>query len=65
MSPLLRGSSNILTSLQVNFHATSLRKNASVIDELDVLIGFAELAHEMKFIRPTLSNRLVSYTLQR
>ncbi|KAF8338139.1 muts domain V-domain-containing protein [Cantharellus anzutake] len=49
---------------EVNAHAASLRRNASLIDELDVLMGFADLAHEMNFVRPTLSDEQVTFVLK-
>ncbi|GAA93776.1 uncharacterized protein L969DRAFT_43096 [Mixia osmundae IAM 14324] len=39
-------------------HFNSLRKNASLLDELDVAAGFAELAHETGMARPTITNDL-------
>ncbi|KAF4605412.1 DNA mismatch repair ATPase msh1 [Pleurotus pulmonarius] len=37
---------------EVNEHAPQLRRNARIIDELDVTLGFAQLAREMNFVRP-------------
>lgn len=34
-----------------------LRKNARIMDELDVIIGFAQLAEDLKFVKPTLDER--------
>ncbi|KAF9015364.1 muts domain V-domain-containing protein [Cyathus striatus] len=34
---------------------TQLRRNAQVIDELDVLLAFAELAADMNFVKPTVT----------
>ena len=33
-----------------------IRQNARVIDELDVALGFANLAAEMNFCRPTMTD---------
>jgi DNA mismatch repair ATPase MutS len=33
-------------------YSDALRKNAHIIDELDVAISFATLAEEMNFVRP-------------
>lgn len=41
---------------QVTTHVEDIRQNARVIDELDVTLGFANLAAEMKFCRPTITN---------
>ncbi|EPQ60899.1 hypothetical protein GLOTRDRAFT_30591, partial [Gloeophyllum trabeum ATCC 11539] len=35
--------------------STALRRNARVIDELDVTLGFATLASELNFVRPTVT----------
>ncbi|KAF8649774.1 hypothetical protein AX16_005540 [Volvariella volvacea WC 439] len=40
--------------------AGSLRQNAQVMDELDVILSFASLAAEMGFVKPTITND-VSY----
>ena len=42
---------------QVNQYSSQLRRNARIIDELDVTIGFANLAHEMSFVRPTIKEK--------
>ncbi|ESK98406.1 dna mismatch repair protein [Moniliophthora roreri MCA 2997] len=39
---------------EITSHAASLRRNARILDELDVTLAFANLATEMKFVRPTL-----------
>ena len=41
---------------QVNADAGALRRNARILDELDVALGFADLATEMNFVRPTLND---------
>ncbi|KAI0067908.1 hypothetical protein BV25DRAFT_1911773 [Artomyces pyxidatus] len=38
---------------EVNAHEDLLRRNARIVDELDVTLGFANLAAEMRFTRPT------------
>ncbi|THU94857.1 hypothetical protein K435DRAFT_152215 [Dendrothele bispora CBS 962.96] len=38
--------------MEVASHASSLRRNARVVDELDVTLAFANLAVDMKFTRP-------------
>ncbi|KAF8527837.1 muts domain V-domain-containing protein [Hysterangium stoloniferum] len=40
---------------EVNLEALALRRNARIADELDITIGFASLADEMKLVRPTLN----------
>ena len=42
---------------EVIAHAPKLRLNARIVDELDVGLGFAQLAEEMKFVRPTVDTR--------
>ncbi|KAG9098321.1 DNA mismatch repair ATPase msh1 [Ceratobasidium sp. 370] len=42
---------------EVGGHAVALRRNARIIDEIDVTVGFAELAAEMNFARPVVNNR--------
>ncbi|KAF9068002.1 muts domain V-domain-containing protein [Rhodocollybia butyracea] len=39
---------------EVNLHAPSLRRNARVLDELDVTLAFAQLAIDMNFVRPSI-----------
>ncbi|KAK9465278.1 muts domain V-domain-containing protein [Lipomyces arxii] len=39
-------------------HMSSIRRNARVLDELDVGSSFATLARERKFVRPVMHNRL-------
>ncbi|KAJ7492881.1 muts domain V-domain-containing protein [Mycena latifolia] len=39
----------------VNSHAPQLRRNARILDELDVTLAFANLAKEMGFTRPVLT----------
>ncbi|KAJ7225773.1 muts domain V-domain-containing protein [Mycena pura] len=41
--------------VEVNSHAPQLRRNARILDELDVTLAFAELAKEMGFVRPLLT----------
>lgn len=45
--------------LEVIENAEKLRKNAQVIDELDVAISFAVLATEMNFVRPEITEESV------
>ncbi|EIM83372.1 uncharacterized protein STEHIDRAFT_62817 [Stereum hirsutum FP-91666 SS1] len=40
---------------EVNVQEGALRRNAQIIDELDVTLGFANLAASMNFVRPTLT----------
>jgi DNA mismatch repair ATPase MutS len=40
---------------EVIAHSMIIRKNARVIDELDVTLGFADLADEAQWVRPTLT----------
>ncbi|KAJ7130099.1 muts domain V-domain-containing protein [Mycena crocata] len=41
--------------MDVNSHASQLRRNARILDELDVTLAFANLAKEMSFVRPVLT----------
>ena len=43
------------TVVQVNVHASQLRTNARILDELDVTLAFATLATELNLVRPTLT----------
>ncbi|KAK7064442.1 DNA mismatch repair protein [Favolaschia claudopus] len=43
----------------VNSHAPQLRRTARILDELDVTLGFANLAKEMNFVRPVLTEEPV------
>jgi DNA mismatch repair ATPase MutS len=47
---------------QINLYATALRRNARILDELDIAVGFANLAVEMNFVRPVLTNEYVLYS---
>ena len=40
-------------------HEAQLRRNAQVIDELDVALGFASLAADMHFTRPNMTDKYV------
>ncbi|KAH9178879.1 muts domain V-domain-containing protein [Lactarius sanguifluus] len=60
-SELLETSQNIASveraafeALRDEMHETQLRRNARVIDELDVTLGFASLASDMHFTRPNM-----------
>ncbi|OAX44824.1 hypothetical protein K503DRAFT_677712 [Rhizopogon vinicolor AM-OR11-026] len=41
---------------EVSAFATDLRRNARIMDELDVTLGFASLAAEMQFTRPVITD---------
>lgn len=41
----------------VTMPASTLRKNARITDEIDVTLGFAELAEEMNWVRPVINDR--------
>ncbi|KAG5716617.1 MutS like protein [Termitomyces sp. T112] len=41
---------------EVNGHSQSLRRNARLLDELDVAMSFATLASELNFARPKMTN---------
>lgn len=43
--------------LEVLAQAVQLRSNARIVDEMDVALGFASLAVDMKFVRPILNER--------
>ena len=40
---------------QITSQTTLLRRNAHIIDELDVTLAFANLAIEMRFVRPVIT----------
>jgi DNA mismatch repair ATPase MutS len=40
-------------------YEAQLRRNAQVIDELDVALGFASLAADMHFTRPNIMDKCV------
>lgn len=40
-------------------HEVQLRRNAQIIDELDVALGFADLAADMHFTRPNMVDKCV------
>ena len=42
---------------EVNMHRPSIRRNARIMDELDVALGFANLAEERNFVRPVVDDR--------
>ena len=42
--------------IQTNIEATAIRKNARILDELDVTSAFATLASELNFVKPTISD---------
>lgn len=46
----------LINTFKVNAHSTDLRRNARIMDELDVTLGFANLATEMRFSRPLLKD---------
>lgn len=46
---------------EVNLSAPQLRRNARIMDELDVTLAFANLADEMKLVRPTIKDEYVFY----
>ncbi|KZP32367.1 hypothetical protein FIBSPDRAFT_812686 [Athelia psychrophila] len=41
---------------EINALSTEIRRNARIMDELDVTLGFAKLAAEMGFVRPVLND---------
>ena len=45
-------------------HEAQLRRNARVIDELDVMLGFAGLASDMHLTRPTMTDRLRCFVVE-
>lgn len=49
----IRNANFFLTYLQVNFQASLLRRNARILEELDVTLSFAELAVNNDWKRPT------------
>ncbi len=44
----------------MKIHEIVLRRNARVIDELDVTLGFASLASDMHFTRPVMTDKSVA-----
>ncbi|KAF8741496.1 MutS domain I, partial [Rhizoctonia solani] len=57
---ILQAERNALESLraEVASCAVALRRNARIIDEIDVTVGFAELAAQMNFARPVVDDSL-------
>lgn len=41
---------------QVMEHAPLIRRNARIIEQLDVLLGFAQIAEELRLVRPTVDD---------
>ncbi|TFK40961.1 muts domain V-domain-containing protein [Crucibulum laeve] len=41
---------------EVNMHANSLRSSIQILDELDVVLSFADLALELNFVKPQITN---------
>ncbi|KAF8641063.1 hypothetical protein AX17_000707 [Amanita inopinata Kibby_2008] len=41
---------------EVNIHATSLRRNAHILDELDIALAFASLAADLNLVKPTITS---------
>ena len=50
---------HLLTFLEVNALSGPLRRNARILDELDVTLAFASFATEMNFVRPVITNESV------
>ncbi|KAL5535471.1 hypothetical protein ACEPAF_3565 [Sanghuangporus sanghuang] len=46
---------------ETNLETSAIRKNARILDELDVTSAFASLASEMNFVRPTISESSTFY----
>lgn len=40
---------------QVDAHASEIRRNSRIMDEIDVAISYANLAEELKLVRPTIT----------
>jgi DNA mismatch repair ATPase MutS len=40
---------------ELNTHSGPIRRNARIVDELDVTLGFADLAEEMRWVQPELT----------
>ena len=53
-----------LTNTQVKIYEAQLRRNARVIDELDVMLGFSSLASDMHFTRPNMTNKLRYFVVE-
>lgn len=53
-----------LTNTQVKIYEAQLRRNARVIDELDVTLGFSILASDMHFTRPNMTNKLRYFVVE-
>ena len=49
---------------EVNSSASQLRRNARIVDELDVTLAFANLAEELKLVRPTIREECVAISLE-
>ena len=56
MTPVYVAAEDVLNHVtKVNAHAPEIRKNARIMDELDVAIAYANLAEEMNLVRPTIT----------
>ncbi|KAI0308058.1 muts domain V-domain-containing protein [Multifurca ochricompacta] len=51
-----RAAFEVLRSEVTIYYEPQLRRNARVVDELDVVLGFANLASEMHFTRPSMTD---------
>ncbi|KAH7345074.1 muts domain V-domain-containing protein [Rhizoctonia solani] len=62
---ILQAERDALESLRIEVGscAVALRRNARIIDEIDVTVGFAELAAEMNFVRPVVNESLNFLTI--
>lgn len=45
-----------VSNMQVKTFTSQLRQNARIIDELDVALGLANLAAELRFVRPVIKD---------
>lgn len=54
--PVFRHDFALLRLPQVRAFSAQLRRNARIMDELDVIIGFAILATEFRLVRPVISD---------
>ncbi|CAE6446689.1 unnamed protein product [Rhizoctonia solani] len=57
---ILQAERDALESLRIEarYPKLALRRNARIIDEIDATVGFAELAAEMRFVRPVVNESL-------
>lgn len=54
---------NGLTLVQILAKQDDLLANASLLDEMDLTLGFAQAADELRWVRPTMQDSYVALSL--